>query len=190
MIIADKPKGTPLAHLLVEELKGKNTMPFVFELSQITSTQKGVVITPEITYSDNYWPDCLLTSLAWFLMSPKLKNIICSNLSEYDNIDWIKCSVHYKEDTKDYFLLRFLDQIELSELLDISRSRFIPNNGYPNVRIFDLEKISKYSVFSPGWNSWDRTIPNYICVSTDVRKQIIKSGINGVIFKKVSTNAM
>ena len=69
--VAYAPKGTPVSHYLIEEMRNRDDVPFSLELRDVFVASKLIVGEVSDVFYD-YQPN----SLAWPVMSEKMKSII------------------------------------------------------------------------------------------------------------------
>ena len=81
--IAYAPEGTPVAHELIHDVVGKSMLPFPLELHSATDKDYLRIGGVSDLFFD-YQPN----SLAWPIMSERMKTIIESHLSGGECIEW------------------------------------------------------------------------------------------------------
>jgi len=164
--VAWAPEGTPLDHELISELEGKDELPFGLEL------REGILV------------DYLGNSLAWPLMSEKMRMVIERNLTGEEGISWIKANVKARGDIFDYYVLRFRKKLDV---LDMNKTTFVTGTDHVIKPCFSLAKIRIYSLFNvpQSHNLWKITIAIYI--NDKLRKDMIREGLSGIAFSEVRT---
>lgn len=75
------PEGTKLAHELITELDDANELPFKLNLVKLTVGKNGLIKSNDLSDLKEIWLDYQPNSLAWPLMSEKLKGVIENNLT-------------------------------------------------------------------------------------------------------------
>jgi len=177
------PKGTKLAHELINELDNVKEMPFELDLVKLTVDKEGLIESHNLSDLQEIWQDYLPNSLAWPLMSTSLKFIFEKNLTGNEGIDWISVIVKRYDDKRIYFIPRFA---EMLDVLDIQKTLFIQGTDMVIRPVFSLSKISKYSVFHQpsSHNLWK--ITSEIYVSGTLKKSIQKEKLTGLEFEKTS----
>jgi hypothetical protein len=161
---AKAPKGT-LGYELEKELRGKHELPFTLSLDD-----------------DALLLDYLPNTLAWPLMSERLKNLISDILTGNEGLDWVSAKVSHKGQILPYYVPRFLKQLDI-----LDRSKTI-SAGKENEAIvkahLSLSKVKNLTFFPlPDWRINCSNI-----VSEFLKKKIEKAGLTGMRFSKVSAS--
>ena len=95
--IAYAPEGTPVAHELIHDVVGKSMLPFPLELHSATDKDYlGIGGVSDLCF--DYQPN----SLAWPIMSERMKTIIESHLSGGECIEWKSVQIHGDKITRNY----------------------------------------------------------------------------------------
>lgn len=177
------PEGTKLAHLLISDLEGINNLPFDLGLVKLSVGKNGLIESNDLSDLKEIWLDYQPNSLAWPLMSEKLKSIIEDNLTGNEQIDWIECKVKNGNEERPYFILRFNKMLNV---LDMQKTMFVQGTDHIIKPVFASSKISAYSIFSkPSSNDlWKITSGLY--VSDILKKAIQKAKLTGVDFERTS----
>lgn len=175
------PEGTRLAHELISDLSGKNTIPFKMNLIKISKTKKGIIDSLDFSNIEEIWIDYLPNSLAFPLMSEKLKLLINENLTGNENIDWIECPISYNNFTMNYNILRFNVPLDV---IDIDKSIYVKGTSHIIKPVFSFEKIKDLSCFpAPLYDDLWKITPS-IYMSEELIRKIKKGNITGVVFDK------
>ncbi len=179
------PKSTDLAHELIDKLESINILPFEFDLVKLTVGNNGLIRSDDLSDLDNIWLDYLPNSLAWPLMSEKMKNTIDLNISNNVDIDWIRATINGPGEKREYFVLRFK---EMHDILDRTKSTIVPSTGFIVKPCFSLSKIAAYSIFTiPETNNHWKITPA-IYISDSLRKAIRRDKLSGVVFEQICTS--
>ncbi|MEJ5963672.1 imm11 family protein [Pedobacter immunditicola] len=172
-----------VAHELMPELDGKNSLPFNFQLGRVREKKDGLTMDGDLTDLKETWLDYQPNSLAWPLISERLKYLIEINLTGNEQVGWINCKVESEKEEKPYFVLRFNKMLDV---LDMKKTMFVPGTDHIIKPVFAVSKISAYSIFSmpSSHNLWKITSGLYI--SETLKKAIQKQKLTGLDFQKVS----
>ena len=116
------PKNVKLAHLLISDLDGINKLPFELNLVKLSIGKNGLIESNDLTSLKEIWLDYQPNSLAFPLMSEKLKSVIETNLIGSERIDWISCKIKNGDEEKLYYILRFNKMLDV---LDVQKTMFV-----------------------------------------------------------------
>lgn len=177
------PEGTKLAHELITELDDANELPFKLNLVKLTVGKNGLIESNDLSDLKEIWLDYQPNSLAWPLISEKLKGVIENNLTGNEGIDWISAIVKAPNEQRTYYIPRFSKMLDV---LDTQKTMFVQGT-YRIIRpVFSLSKVGKYSVFhQPSAHSlWKITSGLY--VNETLKKAIQKEKLTGLDFEKTS----
>ena len=166
---------------LDKSVRGLDSMPFGFRLGLITSSRKGLVYGFDLDgISQPLWPDYLNSTLAVGLFSQRFRDIVCRHLTGNEDIDWIRCLVSYRDEAREYFMLRFLTA---PDVIDEEHSTYLRPDEilWP---AYSAEKILKLSIFP--WFPTYTEIPTLIIVRNDIRLNALHEELTGMSFNKVS----
>lgn len=161
--VAYAPDDAPLAYELSEQMENENQLPFSLELREGEAQ------------------DFLANSLAWPLMSLKMKNLIESKLTGEEGIDWIKVNVKDRGENREYFVPRFRERLDV---LDMSETTFVDGTDHIIKPCFSLSKIQCYSLFHKPTQSWRVTGSLY--VNESLKQAIEEHKLSGVAFERTS----
>jgi hypothetical protein len=161
--IAWAPEGTPAPYEFISKLEGVDELPFDLEIR------------------DGILEDYPGNSLAWPLMSEKMKRVIERNLTGEEGVSWIKANVKAGGDLSSYYILRFRKKMDV---LDMDRTTFVSGTDKIIEPCFSLAKIQRYSLFHKpaSYDLWKITVSIY--VNDKLRKEMIKEGLSGVAFSE------
>lgn len=175
------PDECELAHRLIPQLEGINTLPFKLELIKLSVGVNGLVKSNDLTDLTQIWLDYQPNSFAWPLMSEKMKMVIVQNLTGKENIDWISATIKGNNEQKIYYIPRFNKMLDV---LDVEKTMFVPNTNHIIRPCFSLQKTLDYAVFhhpSP-IDTWKITS---LYVNEAIKKAILKEKLKGVVFESV-----
>lgn len=174
-------RETPLSHELIPEIKTKEELPFDLVLKKVTRGKGNLQISNDLTETKYLWVDYQPNNLAWPLMSDKLKSIISSHLTGKEGIVWIKAKVKSVDESREYFIPRFKQQLEV---LDEEKTTYVPGTSHIIRPVFSLKKIINYNMFHAPQDFWEITSGLYI--SESLKKAIQKEKLAGLDFEKIS----
>ena len=163
--VAFAPDDTLLAYELADILKDAENLPFELELRE------------------GELQDYLGNSLAWPLMSPKMKELIETHLTGFERISWLTARVKASGKFHAYYVPKFNDELDV---LDHERTKFVKGTDHIMVPCFSSEKIKKFRMFPKPGLFW--RITRSIYVDDFLRRQIGKAGVSGVAFEKAATS--
>lgn len=175
--------GSQLDHEMIPQLEGKNQMPLDFKLVRVKETRNGLIIDDNLTALKKVWLDYQPNSLAWPLMSEKLKNIIGANLTGNEQIDWITCNIRNGDEVRLYYIIRFNKKMDV---YDMKKTVFMDETKEDVIKpVFSYSKIKYYSVFPrPSFYDFWK-IPTSFYVDEDIKKRIQKEKLTGIKLEKV-----
>jgi len=177
------PKGSKADHELVQILNGINKLPFEFSLVKLDVGKNGLIESNDLSDLKEIWLDYQPNSLAWPLMSERLKLVIEENLTGNEQVDWIACNIKNGNEKRPYFILRFN---KILDVLNMQKTMFVQGTDHIIKPVFDISKISAYTIFPKpsSYDLWKITPALYI---TDELKKIIqKKKLTGLDFAKTS----
>lgn len=158
--VACGPKGA-LGHEIEKSVRGREETPWEWDLDE----------------SSNMF-DYLANTLAWPLVSERLKSVIVENLEGGESVRWIRSCVRYGNDRVLYFIPEFPVVIDV-----IDRKKSVMAGDQVVRPHISLEKAKGLNLF-PRCN--DRfTISVSLFVSDRLRKAIVKAGLSGMTFTSV-----
>lgn len=179
------PKDVKLAHLLIPDLEGINMLPFELNLIKLEAGKDGLIESNDLSGIKEMWLDYQSNSLAFPLMSEKLKLLIDNNITGEEHIDWIACKVKNKTEGRPYFILRFN---KILDVLDKQQTMFIEGTDHIIRPVFNSSKIKEYTIFTQpsSYDLWKITPSIY--VSETLKKAIQKQKLTGLEFDKTSVS--
>lgn len=174
--IAYAPEGTPVAHELIHDVVGKSMLPFPLELH--SATDKDYLRIGGV--SDLFF-DFQPNSLAWPIMSERMKTIIESHLSGGECIEWKSVQIHGDKITRNYYIpcfMSYLDTLDVNQTVYAPISRVIIKPCFCRSKLENLAMFHGHNVF------WQ--ISTQIYVSEAIKKDLVKAGINEISYSKIN----
>lgn len=173
------PKGSKADHELIKELSGIDELPFELNLVKLDVEKNGLVESNELIGVKEIWRDYQPNSLAWPLMSEKLKDVIDSNLTGKEGVEWINAIVNGNGEQKKYYIPRFKNMLDV---LDQDKTMFVQGTNHIIRPVFSLSKIKELHLFSKPSSHDLWKITSGIYISEVLKKAIQKAKITGVDF--------
>lgn len=165
-----------------EELLTGDVLPFDLALKKVTFTPKGSVDSDDLSSLQRPWADYQPNSLAWPLVSARLRAIIDRLACGRERHEWVSVTVRPgTEAGRPYYVLRFREQ---PDVLAKEASLFWPVADKPDRLVkptFAQEKIAALSVFPYPSERWQ--IPSGLCVSQQVKEAAQREGLVGLSFE-------
>lgn len=179
------PKGIKEGQELIIELNDSSRLPFELVLVKLSVGKNGIIESKDFSDLKEVWLDYQPNSLAWPLMSEKLKILIEANLTGNEQIDWLMCNVKTENEERPYFILRFNKMLDV---LDMQKTMFVQGTDHIIRPVFASSKIIDYSVFNKpsSYDLWRITSGVYI--SEALKKAIKKAKLTGMDFEKTSVS--
>lgn len=179
------PIGTRLDHELIEEIEGINELPFELKLVELTVEKNRVVQSNDLSGIDPIWLDYQPNSLAWPLMSEKLKSLVSDNLTGKEGISWIIARISGNGEYRNYYIPRFESMLDV---LDEQKTMYIKGTDRIIKPCFSLAKVNSFSIFHKpsAYSLWKITSGLY--VSDELKKAIQKEKLTGIDFEKTSVS--
>ncbi len=159
---ARAPEGT-LNFELADIMKCNEELPFVLDLEDDAEL---------LDYQPN--------TIAWPLMSEKLKNVISENLTGKEGLSWISAQIKHKGAMFKYFIPRFAYKLDI--LFD-SKSIFAGKDFVVKAHL-SLTKVRDYSFFP--LPDLPFTSRNVVC--EELKKKIESHGLSGINFEKAAAS--
>ncbi|WP_281228732.1 imm11 family protein [Flavobacterium aquiphilum] len=172
---------TPLSHELVPELKTKLELPFDLILKKVVFGKAKLQVSNDLSDLKYLWLDYQPNNLAWPLMSEKMKNVVCDNMTGEEAIVWMKVNVKSEKEKRVYFIPRFEKKMDV---LDEQKTIFAQGTKHIVKPVFSYEKIMNYNIFHKPQLFWE--ITSGIYVSEVIKKAIQKEKLTGVDFEEIS----
>ena len=174
--VAYAPKGIPASHDLITEVEEKKALPFSLKLYNVAVNEKLVKGGLSDIFYD-YQPN----SLAWPLMSERMKSIIVSHLTGLELIEWKEVTIEGYSTSKLYYIPFFLSKLDT---LNKAESIVIPSSGIVLKPCFKREEVEKYAVFHGYSKFWKITTQIYI--NEDIKKELIESNLKELSFSRIN----
>ncbi len=179
--VAYAPEGTPLAHELANQLLDLEELPFCLKIESVDIIESGIKRLGDLS------PNCLPVdyqpnSLAWPLMSLKMKKVIDSFISGIDGFRWINVNIEGDKRFFPYFIPFFSKKLDI---LSIERTLFVPGTDLVINPVFDYKKIFQYQIFHGASQFWHIT---ELIVSQDVRRKLLENSVTGIFFEQASVS--
>jgi len=171
-----------IAHELIPELEGKESLPFNFNLKRIRETKDDIIIDDNLDELQEIWLDYLPNSLVWPLMSEKLKLVVQENLTENEVVDWLDCKVNYGNEERIYYILRFN---KILDVLNMAETSFVRGSDHIIRPVFSYSKVRNLNIFSKPAYQYLWRITSGLYVSEKLRKEIEEMNLTGLDFSKV-----
>jgi hypothetical protein len=171
--IAYAPEGTPLSHYLIDSVKDLDELPFSLTLHDVKITDS-IKIGP----ISNAEPiDYVANSLAWPIMSERMKSIIDSGLNGNEGLRWLSVRIMGLTKVFKYYIPVFtvyLDTIDRDKTIYSDKEREWMVKPY-----YKAEEVNKYAVFHENEQVfWQITTGIY--VRSDIMKRMKSEGITGI----------
>lgn len=116
-------------------MENREDVPFSLELREVFIASKLIVGEVSDVFYD-YQPN----SLAWPIMSERMKSIIASHLTGSECVEWKSIIINGKGISKKYYIPMFTRKLDT---LNISESVYVPVSGIVLKPCFDKEKTKK-----------------------------------------------
>jgi hypothetical protein len=179
------PKESKLGQDLISAINGTNMLPFELSLVKLVVGKNGLIESNDLSDLKEIWLDYQPNSLAWPLISERLKSIIEANLTGNEQTDWIECKVKNGSEVRTYYILRFN---KLLDVLDMQKTLFVQGTDHIIRPVFANSKISRYSIFSKPSSHDLWKITSGLYVSDALKKTIQKAKLTGMDFEKTSVS--
>ena len=179
------PKEVKLAQDLILDLEGTTKLPFELSLVKLSLGKNGLIESDDLAGLKEVWLDYQPNSLAWPLMSIKLKTTIEEQLTENEGVDWVTAIINGEGEQRIYYIPRFNKMLDV---LDMQKTIFVQGTDHIIRPVFSSLKISLYSMFSKpsSHNLWKITSGLY--VNEALKKAVQKQKITGIDFEKASVS--
>ena len=179
------PEGTKLDHELIPDLDGLTELPFELQLVKLTLKKDGLIRSNDLTNLKSIWLDYQPNSLAWPLMSGRLKAIILEAMTGKECINWITAKVKGLDEYRNYYIPRFE---KILDVLDFDHTLFVKNTDHIIRPHFSNAKVHQYSIFhSPNrYDLWKITSGLY--VNETLKNKIQKNQLTGITFEKARSS--
>lgn len=85
--VAFAPKSTPITHELVNELEGKDVLPFNLELNRVVRKGKLFDSSVDLSALERVWTDYPANTLSWYVLSRNVKLIFDNYLTGREGLE-------------------------------------------------------------------------------------------------------
>jgi hypothetical protein len=164
------------------ELLTAPELPFDLTLKKVTFGPTGSIDSDDLSSLAHVWVDYQPNSLAWPVVSARLREVIDQQASGFEHHEWVPVNVHgCGEASRTYYLLRFQNP---NDVLDYRKSTFHRPVGKPErlaKPIFVQEKIAPLCVFAGDPQQWQ--ITSHLFVSQAVRAAATRAGLVGLHYE-------
>lgn len=173
------PEETKLAYELISDLEDLKELPFELSLVKLTTTNKGLVKSENLTNMEEIWLDYQPNSLAWPLFSEKVKLLVEENLTGQEGVNWIRAKINFKEESRYYYIPRFGKKLDV---LNKDKSMFVPGTTLVIKPYFSLKKILDLNMFNKPSEFWQITPSIYF--SEKIKTVLQQASVIGIKFNK------
>ncbi len=163
----------------VAEAPGKKTL---VDWAEDIIIQKKIPFEYLISSNEPQLQDYLADDLGIPLMSEKLKNIIDKHLTGKENLQWYDAIVNYKNKKITYYVPKFMNNLDV---LNNEKSMFNRKTGSLIKANLLISKIENYSFFPLPELSDSIPFEHRLIVSDEIKKDVIKKKLAGIVFSKV-----
>jgi hypothetical protein len=164
------------------ELLTANELPFDLTLKKVTFGPAGSTESDDLSGLAHVWVDYQPNSLAWPVVSARLREVIDQQASGLEHHEWVPVHVHGRgEASRPYYLLRFQQP---NDVLDYEQSTFHRPDDRPALLVkpvFVQEKIAPLCVFAGDPEQWQ--ITSHLFVSQAVRAAAKRAGLVGLHYE-------
>lgn len=166
------------ARELIANLEGKNRFICDGYFRKITVGDTGLIYEPAEPEAD-VWKDYPANALATALCSAKMRDIINSSITDYENVDWIEWTVEHAGSQKQYYLLRFN---EILDVVDKASTTYVRGTDHIIKPTFSSRSLDRFHIFTVprSHNLWK--ITSGIYVTEEVRAALKDARIAGIEF--------
>jgi hypothetical protein len=179
--VAFAPDDSKFGGELIRELDGRNEMPFELSLRKVIEGDSGLIYANDFHDLKELFKDYQPNSLAWPLMSVKLRDIFIQNMTGNEGVTWITCTVNATQLQRKYYMLRFTQKFDV---LDVDRTIFAGKTDFVVRASFLFSKINIYSFFTKPFSHDLWKITPSLYVNESVREAILEAQLTGISFEK------
>ena len=173
-----------IAYTLIDSIAGFSHFPTDLKLKNLRFGAKGITESDDLTGLRYIWTDYQPNSLAWPLMSAKMRSIIDSHASGQEQHEWLTVNVYQgATNYREYYLLRFREQVDVLNFDKSYFLRFPDKPAHLCQPVFAQEKIANLCVLAAPSNDWQ--ITSRIYVSKAVRMSAKREGLVGLNFEDI-----
>ena len=174
--VAYAPDGLPISHELISKIVNRNSLPFSLELHDVAVIDK----LEKGELSDKFY-DYQPNSLAWPVMSEKMRSIIVQHLTGLEQIKWKEVTIDGYTRSKLYYIPVFTSELDT---LNVAESIIIPSSGIVLNPCFNREKVKKYAMFHGHNKFWNVTTQVY--VNEEIKKDLQNSNLKELSFSRIN----
>ncbi len=175
------PDEVKVAYRLIRDLEGIYELPFELKLVKLSVGKVGLIESNDLSELQEIWYDYQINSLAWPIVSERLKVTIEKYLTGKEGIDWITCYINSDVERRKYYILRFN---KLLDVLDMKETMFGQDISHVINPCFSLQKIDKYTIFYvPSSGDLWKISPG-LCINETLKKAMQKEKLTGIGFEK------
>ena len=179
--VAQAPDDCPLDHELINQLHGKSELPFELILKTVKVRKNGLVVT-KLNLVEGTVVDYQPNSLAWPLMSEKLKQIVDDNLTGKEDVDWIMAKVWILDNEVRYYVPRFNTKLDV---IDEENTMYVPDTDFIIIPCYSADKIKDFQLFPEPHRHELWKITSSLNVGEKLKKAFQKGKITGINYRKV-----
>jgi hypothetical protein len=181
-VSAFAPPNVKLAQDQIEDFNEINILPYELNLMKISFGNQGILKSENLEDIKEIWLDYMPNSLAWPVLSEKIKNIIEIHLTGNEKLNWLLVIINGNGEKRNYFIPHFNKKLDV---LDLNVTIFVGDSDQIFEPCFDFKKIKNFEIFPlpSAFNLWKIT-PN-IMVSEKIKKEILKEKCTGINFGNV-----
>lgn len=178
-----KDLGTINNDEILSKYLNKDQLLFEFSLAKSFLKDDKLHLNKNLSSIKKIWYDYQYNDKGWPLFSEKLKLIIESHLTGQEGIEWLKAKVNSSKEQRIYFIPKFTKKIDL---LDMSKTTFVPGTDFVRKPYFLKSKIQPYSLFCRITYTWP--ISYLLYISEEIKELIIEAGMTEILFKQAHTS--
>jgi hypothetical protein len=176
------PKDSKFTLDLIPELDNTDVLPFELDLVILSIGRKGLIKSNNFKDVENLWLDLMPNSMAFPLMSNRLKEIIDRNLTGNEHINWIHAKIHGNGEEQIYYIPRFEKMLDV---LDVKNTIYVEGTDHIIKPCFSITKISNYSIFHEPSSKQLSKITLFLYVNENIKREIIRNNLIGVGLEKI-----
>jgi len=166
---------------VIKTVVDASVLYFDLTIKEVIETKKGLIVNDSFDTSADIWLDYIPNSLAWPLMSEKLKNIIDNNITGEEGISWISANVECGSESKKYYILKFTKK---PDVLNLDKTLFVAGTDSIIKPVFAQDKILNLAIFSKPAYADHWKIPHGLYVSEHLKKAMQKEKLTGLEFSQ------
>ncbi len=183
MAVACAPEDIPASHTLIEPMQGINNLPFELILKRLVFSRGAIRKFDDLDSLKYLWLDYQPNSLAWPVLSERMRELIDRNATGEEGIDWISVMIRRGEvEARQYHILRFKQPVDV---LNREQTIFAGATDLIVRPAFDQAKVANLSVFCAPEPFWQ--ITSGIYVSEKIKRQAKAEKLIGLHFENAIT---